>query len=70
MEKMEGLALVGRNVPMTSEVFCVSCGPPGGGGGTTRGPAIVFNSTNSARADETIASKKRASLRLVELSSM
>ena len=40
-EKMEGLALVGRNVPITSEVFCVSCGPPGGGGGTTRGPAIV-----------------------------
>ena len=34
------LALVGRNVPMASEVFCVSCGPPGGGGGTTRGPAI------------------------------
>ena len=33
--------LVGRNVPMTSEVFWVSCGPPGGGGGTTRGPAIV-----------------------------
>ena len=26
---------------MTSEVFWVSCGPPGGGGGTTRGPAIV-----------------------------
>lgn len=33
--------LVGRKVPMTSEVFWVSCGPPGGGGGTTRGPAIV-----------------------------
>lgn len=26
---------------MTSEVFWTSCGPPGGGGGTTRGPAIV-----------------------------
>ena len=34
--------LVGRNEPMTSEVFCVSWGPPGGGGGTTRGPAIVI----------------------------
>ena len=33
--------LVGRKVPMTSEVFWTSCGPPGGGGGTTRGPAIV-----------------------------
>lgn len=33
--------LVGRNVPITSEVFCVGSGPPGGGGGTTRGPAIV-----------------------------
>ena len=37
----EGDTLVGRKVPMTSEVFWVSCGPPGGGGGTTRGPAIV-----------------------------
>ena len=37
----EVITLVGRKVPMTSEVFCVSCGPPGGGGGTTRGPAIV-----------------------------
>lgn len=36
-----GDTLVGRKVPMTSEVFWVSCGPPGGGGGTTRGPAIV-----------------------------
>lgn len=26
---------------MTSEVFCVGSGPPGGGGGTTRGPAMV-----------------------------
>ncbi len=33
--------LVGRNVPITSEVFCVGSGPPGGGGGTTRGPAIL-----------------------------
>lgn len=38
---MEGHTLVGRKVPMTSEVFWTSCGPPGGGGGTTRGPAIV-----------------------------
>lgn len=37
----EVITLVGRKVPMTSEVFWVSCGPPGGGGGTTRGPAIV-----------------------------
>ena len=37
--------LVGRKVPMTSEVFWVSCGPPGGGGGgTTRGPAIMDSS--------------------------
>ena len=34
--------LTGRNVPITSDVFCVTCGPPGGGGGgTTTGPAIV-----------------------------
>lgn len=46
---MERLALVGRNVPMTSEVFCVSCGPPGGGGGTTRGPAIVAVIRGTAR---------------------
>ena len=38
---MRGDTLVGRKVPMTSEVFWVSCGPPGGGGGTTMGPAIV-----------------------------
>ena len=37
----EGDTLVGLKVPMTSEVFWVSCGPPGGGGGTTRGPAIT-----------------------------
>ena len=37
----EDSTLVGRKVPITSEVFWVSCGPPGGGGGTTRGPAIV-----------------------------
>ena len=37
----KGDTLVGRKVPMTSEVFWTSCGPPGGGGGTTRGPAIV-----------------------------
>ena len=37
----EGDTLVGLKVPMTSEVFWVSCGPPGGGGGTTRGPAIM-----------------------------
>ena len=36
-----GDTLVGRKVPMTSEVFWTTCGPPGGGGGTTRGPAIV-----------------------------
>ena len=41
----EGDTLVGRKVPMTSEVFWVSCGPPGGGGGTTRGPAIVSSLT-------------------------
>ena len=46
---MEGLTLVGRNVPMTSEVFCVSCGPPGGGGGTTSGPAIVAIIRRKAR---------------------
>ena len=39
--KGEGDTLVGLKVPMTSEVFWVSCGPPGGGGGTTRGPAIL-----------------------------
>ena len=33
--------LVGRNVPITSEVFCVEGGPPGGGGGTGGGPAIA-----------------------------
>jgi len=33
---------VGRKAPITSEVFCVACGPPGGGGGgTTTGPAIL-----------------------------
>ena len=48
-EQTEGLTLVGRNVPMTSEVFCVSCGPPGGGGGTTRGPAIVLFILQTAR---------------------
>lgn len=34
-------ALVGRRVPIISEVFCVGRGPPGGGGGTTRGPAML-----------------------------
>ena len=33
---------VARNDPITSEVFCVTCGPPGGGGGgTTTGPAML-----------------------------
>ena len=41
--KSDGDTLVGRKAPMTSEVFWVTCGPPGGGGGggTASGPAIV-----------------------------
>ncbi len=38
------LTLTGRNVPITSDVFCVTCGPPGGGGGgTTTDPAILHS---------------------------
>lgn len=49
--KGECATLVGRKVPMTSEVFWVSGGPPGGGGGTTRGPAIVGCSNASSSGD-------------------
>lgn len=46
--KIDSITLVGRNVPMISEVLCVGEGPPGGGGGggTTRGPAIVRSEFN------------------------
>lgn len=39
--KMEFHTFTGLNVPITSEVFCIGWGPPGGGGGTAIGPAIV-----------------------------
>lgn len=66
----EGDTLVGRKVPMTSEVFWVSCGPPGGGGGTTRGPAIVSSLTRKWMSQGFYRGYKRPMINIVKILSL